>query len=457
MRAFSKHFYTDWSFYKRMLAITIPIALQNVISLSVNMMDTVMLGQLGDVAIAASNLGGQLFTILDVLGFGMASGAAVLIAQYWGKRDLVRIRQIFALTLRIALGVSLLFALVGHFFPQQVLRIYTTDPLVIEAGSQYLRWLSFSFVLFSFSNCYIMCLRAVEQVRVSMMIYGSSFLINIFFNYCFIFGKLGAPALGVRGAALGTVLARLFELCATLVYMCFVEKRVGFTPIWLFRLKSGLLRDYIRNSVPVVSNELLWGIGMSVMNLTIGHMGPSFTSAMSIVIVFNQLVSVFVFGMSAATAVIVGKTIGEGRIQDAQRAANSSVLVSLCLSFISMTVLLVGRPYILGMYNVSQLAHDTAFAMLTILALMQPFQAVGCVMVVGVLRGGGDVRSNLILDSGLQWCLAIPLGLLTGFVLHWSAPAVFFCMRSDNLVKSILGLWRLRSGRWIRVVTKEEA
>lgn len=457
MSAFSKHFYTDWSFYKRMLAITIPIALQNVISLSVNMMDTVMLGQLGDVAIAASNLGGQLFTILDVLGFGMASGAAVLIAQYWGKRDLVRIRQIFALTLRIALGVSLLFALVGHFFHQQVLRIYTTDPLVIEAGSQYLRWLSFSFVLFSFSNCYIMCLRAVEQVRVSMMIYGSSFLINIFFNYCFIFGKLGAPALGVRGAALGTVLARLFELCATLVYMCFVEKRVGFTPIWLFRLKSGLLRDYIRNSVPVVSNELLWGIGMSVMNLTIGHMGPSFTSAMSIVIVFNQLVSVFVFGMSAATAVIVGKTIGEGRIQDAQRAANSSVLVSLCLSFISMTVLLVGRPYILGMYNVSQLAHDTAFAMLTILALMQPFQAVGCVMVVGVLRGGGDVRSNLILDSGLQWCLAIPLGLLTGFVLHWSAPAVFFCMRSDNLAKSLLGLWRLRSGRWIRVVTKEEA
>ena len=457
MSAFSKHFYTDWSFYKRMLAITIPIALQNVISLSVNMMDTVMLGQLGDVAIAASNLGGQLFTILDVLGFGMASGAAVLIAQYWGKRDLVRIRQIFALTLRIALGVSLLFALVGHFFPQQVLRIYTTDPLVIEAGSQYLRWLSFSFVLFSFSNCYIMCLRAVEQVRVSMMIYGSSFLINIFFNYCFIFGKLGAPALGVRGAALGTALARLFELCATLVYMCFVEKRVGFTPIWLFRLKSGLLRDYIRNSVPVVSNELLWGIGMSVMNLTIGHMGPSFTSAMSIVIVFNQLVSVFVFGMSAATAVIVGKTIGEGRIQDAQRAANSSVLVSLCLSFISMTVLLVGRPYILGMYNVSQLAHDTAFAMLTILALMQPFQAVGCVMVVGVLRGGGDVRSNLILDSGLQWCLAIPLGLLTGFVLHWSAPAVFFCMRSDNLAKSLLGLWRLRSGRWIRVVTKEEA
>ena len=457
MQRFKQYFYTDWSFYKRMLAITIPIALQNVISLGVNMMDTIMLGQLGDVAIASANLGGQLFTILDVVGFGLASGAAVLIAQYWGKRDMLRIRQIFALTLRVVLVVSSLFALVGHFLPRQVLAIYTNDPAVIASGAEYLKLLSISFVLFSFSNCYIMCLRAVEQVRISMVVYGCSFFINVFFNYCFIFGKLGAPAWGVRGAAFGTVMARLFELCATLVYMCFIEKRVCFTPRWLLQLKSGLGRDYVRNSVPVVSNELLWGVGLSVVNLTIGHMGASYTSAMSIVNVFNQLVSVFTFGMSAASAVVVGKTIGEGRIQDAKRAANSSVLVGLCLSFICMTLLLVGRPYILSLYNVSQLAHDTAFAMMTILALMQPFQAVGCVMIVGVLRGGGDVRTNLLLDSGLQWCLAIPLGLLTGFVLHWSAPAVFFCLRCDNIVKSIAGLIRLRSGKWIRVVTRESA
>ncbi len=455
MQRFKAHFYTDWPFYKRLLAITIPIALQNVISLGVNMMDTVMLGQLGDVAIAAANLGGQLFTILDVLGFGLASGAAVLIAQYWGKRDMERIRQIFALTLRVVLVVSFVFSLAGHFFAPQILRIFTTDPEVIQAGAAYLSLLAFSFMLFSFSNCYIMCLRAVEQVRVSMVVYGCSFFINVFFNYCFIFGKLGAPAWGVRGAAFGTIMARLFELCAVLVYMCFIEKTVRFTPRWLLRLKSGLGRDYLRNSVPVVSNELLWGVGMAIINLTIGHMGASYTSAMSIVNVFNQLVSVFVFGMAAASAVVVGKTIGEGRIQDAKRAANSSVLLGLALSFVCMGLLLVGRPHILGLYNVSQLAHDTAVTMITILALMQPFQAVGCVMVVGVLRGGGDVRTNLLLDSGLLWGLAIPLGLITGFGLHWSAPAVFFCMRCDNIVKSVAGLFRLRSGRWIRVVTRE--
>lgn len=453
MNWFQKSFYTEWSFYKRMLAITIPIALQNVISLSVNMMDTIMLGQLGDVAVASANLGSQLFTILDVVGFGLASGAAVLIAQYWGKQDMVRIRQIIALTLRVVLVVSGLFALVGHFFSRQVLSLYTSDPAVIQSGSEFLSLLSLSFVLFSFSNCYIMCLRAVEQVRVSMIIYSCSFFINVFFNYCFIFGKLGAPQWGVRGAAFGTLMARSFELCATLVYMCFIEKRVRFTPRWLLNLKSGLGMAYLRNSLPVVGNELLWGIGFSMINLTIGHMGASYTSAVSIVNVFNQLVSVFTFGMAAASAVVVGKTIGEGRIQDAHRAANSSVLVGLFLSFICMGLLLIGRPYFLGMYNVSQLAHDTASIMLVILALMQPFQSVGTVMIVGVLRGGGDVRTNLILDSGLLWCFAIPLGIVSAFVLHLPAPVVFFLMRSDNILKSIAGVIRLRSGKWIRVVT----
>ena len=457
MQRFKQYFYTDWSFYKRMLAITIPIALQNVISLGVNMMDTIMLGQLGDVAIASANLGGQLFTILDVVGCGLASGAAVLIAQYWGKRDMLRIRQIFALTLRVVLVVSSLFALVGHFLPRQVLAIYTNDPAVIASGAEYLKLLSISFVLFSFSNCYIMCLRAVEQVRISMVVYGCSFFINVFFNYCFIFGKLGAPEMGVRGAALGTIMARLFECAAVLVYMYRIERTVRFTPGWLLRLRSGLFADYVRNSVPVVSNELLWALGVAVMNLTIGHMGPSFTSAVSIVNVINNLVSVFIFGMANATAVVVGKTIGEGRLEDARRAANSTVAVSVVLSLIATALLLVGQRPVMSLYNVSQLAHDTALTLMTILAAMQPFQAVGTVMVVGVLRGGGDVRTNLILDSGLLWVLAIPLGLLGGFVFHWSAPVVFFCLRCDNIVKSVLGFIRLCSGRWVRVVTRPDA
>lgn len=310
---------------------------------------------------------------------------------------------------------------------------------------------------YSFSNCYIMCLRAVEQVKVSIAVYSSSFFVNVFFNYCFIFGKLGAPELGVRGAALGTIMARLFECAAVLVYMYRIERTVCFTPKWLLRFRSGLFSDYVRNSVPVVSNELLWALGVAVTNLTIGHMGPSFTSAVSIVNVVNNLVSVFIFGMANATAVVVGKTIGEGRLADARRAANSTVVVSVVLSLAGTALLLAGQRPIMSLYNVSQQAHDTALILMTILAAIQPFQAVGTVMVVGVLRGGGDVRTNLILDSGLLWVLAIPLGLLGGFVFHWSAPVVFFCLRCDNIVKSILGFIRLCSGRWVRVVTRADA
>ena len=457
LQTLQTRFYTDWDFYRRVLAITLPIAIQNVINLGVNMMDIIMLGQLGDTAIAAANLGGQLFIILNVTGFGLASGAAVLIAQYWGKRDMLRIRQIFALSLRFALGASALFTVLGRLFPVQIMHIFATDADVIREGAAYLEWLSVSFVFYSFSNCYIMCLRAVEQVKVSIAVYSSSFFVNVFFNYCFIFGKLGAPELGVRGAALGTIMARLFECAAVLVYMYRIERTVCFTPKWLLRFRSGLFSDYVRNSVPVVSNELLWALGVAVTNLTIGHMGPSFTSAVSIVNVVNNLVSVFIFGMANATAVVVGKTIGEGRLADARRAANSTVVVSVVLSLVGTALLLAGQRPIMSLYNVSQQAHDTALILMTILAAIQPFQAVGTVMVVGVLRGGGDVRTNLILDSGLLWVLAIPLGLLGGFVFHWSAPVVFFCLRCDNIVKSILGFIRLCSGRWVRVVTRADA
>lgn len=456
MERLRKHFFFDWPFYKTVLAITLPIALQNIISLGVNMMDIIMLGQLGDVAIAAANLGGQPFMILNVTGFGLASGAAVLIAQYWGKRDLLRIRQLIALSLRFALGASILFTLVGMLLPTQVLRIFSTDAAVIEAGAAYLRWLSVSFIFFSVSNCYIMCLRAVEQVKVSIVVYSCSFFVNVFFNYCFIFGKLGAPEMGVRGAALGTIMARVFEFLAVLIYMCFVEKKIRFTPRWLLKWKSGLFRDYIVNSVPVVSNELLWALGLAIINLTIGRMGASFTTAVSIVNVVNQLVSVFIFGMANAAAVVIGKTIGQGRHKDAQRAANSIVVVSLVMSFICTALLLVGRAPIMSLYKVSAEAYSISISLMTILAAIQPFQAVGVVMVVGVLRGGGDVRTNLILDSGLMWALAIPLGLLGGFVFHWPATLVFFCMRCDNIIKSIIGLFRLTSGKWIRVVTREE-
>ncbi len=421
MTAFlQKHFRTDKSFYLSVFAITIPIALQNIISLSVNLMDTIMLGQLGDIAITAANLGGQPFFILNILGFGLASGANVLIAQYWGKGDLHRIRCLLALSLRVVVGASLLFALGGIFFPRFLMGLFSSDPAAIEASAQYLFILSFSFLLFSFSNCYLMCLRAVEQVRVSMFIYICSFFINVFFNWCFIFGKLGSPVFGIRGAAMGTVIARAFEFVAVLIYMTFFEKRIQFKPVHLFLKSEGMVGDYLKNSAPVVGNELLWGLGMSVISMTIGKMGTSFMAAASIANVMNQLCSVFTFGIANAAAVLCGKAIGGGKPkQEAQKIANSLLLVGELLSIAAGLLLLALRIPILNLYDVTAETHNTAYSLLTILGFIEPIMGFSCVAIVGVLRGGGDVNTNFILDCGLLWGQAVPLGLLGAFVFHW--------------------------------------
>lgn len=453
--ALSRYLCTDKGFYKATLALTLPIALQNIISLGVNMMDTVMLGQLGDLAITAANLGGQLFLILNCLCFGLASGASVLIAQYWGKQDMLRVRQLIALSLRFVALASGLFTLAGLFAPRAILRIFSPDEAVIAAGASYLRVLALSFVLYGLSSCYIMCLRGVGQVRVSMVVYGASFFINVFFNYCFIFGRLGFPQMGIPGAAWGTVIARGWECLAALVYMLRIEKKVGFTPRWMLRGGSGLVGDYVKNSVPVVGNELLFGLGVSCGNVIIGQMSSQFVAAASIANVVTQLISVFNWGVSNATGVMIGRTIGEGHRRRAQREANSLLLVSLALGLICMVLLLAARGPVLAVYAVSEETHRIAWQLLTILALMQPINTVCCNLLVGVLRGGGDVRTNFLLDCGMQWAIGLPLAALGAFVFHCSAPAVFFLMRSDYFVKLAIGLVRVRSGRWIRTLTRD--
>lgn len=450
-----EHFYLKKGFLGSVLAITLPIALQNVISLGVNLMDTVMLGQLGDVAITAANLGGQPFSILNILGFGLASGASVLISQYWGKRDMERIRQLFALSLRAVLAAAALFTLVGLVCPRQVLWLFSSEPEVIEASAQYFQVLSLSFLFFSFSNCYIMCLRAVEKVKISMLVYGTSFFVNVFFNYCFIFGNLGMPRMGVRGAALGTVIARAYECVFVLVYMCRVEKSVRFTPRWLLCAKSELLGDYARNSLPVTGNELLWGVGLSVTSAIIGRMSSQFVAASSIANVVVNLITVFIFGMANATAVTIGRTIGEGRAKEARKMANTLLAMSVALGAAVMFILLAVRRPVLGFFSVSDEARDIAYQLLTILACLAPLQAFSTNLLVGVLRGGGDVRINFILDCGLMWAISIPLGILGAFVWNLSAPVVFLLMRADYVLKFFLGLARVKSGRWIRVVTRE--
>lgn len=447
------HFIFEKQFLLNMLAIAVPIALQNMISFGVAMMDSVMLGGLGDKAISAANLGGQPFSLLMSIGFGLSSGGSVLIAQYWGRGDVARIRTVMRLSMQIVFTASSLMTLVCLLFPQQVMGLYSNEAEIVAAAAQYLQLVALSYLPYSISNNYIMSLRAVEKVTVSAAIYGTSFFVNVFFNYVFIFGAFGAPALGVRGAAVGTILARCSELLLVTIYMYAKEDAIGFRFSDCFRLKNEMIQDYTRHSLPVLGNELLWGLGISVTAAIIGRIGSVFVTANSIAAVLNQLALVSVIGVGNAAAVITGKLIGEGRMQRAKRAANTILLGSVFVGMFNCAMIFILRPIFLSFYRITPEAYEAAYTVMGVLALLHLSLAIDITCIIGILRGGGDTKTAFAFDCGALWLVSVPMGVLSGLVWGWPVPLVYVMLKLDSPIKTILSLIRLKSGAWIRNVT----
>ena len=447
------HFIFEKQFLLNMLAIAVPIALQNMISFGVAMMDSVMLGGLGDKAISAANLGGQPFSLLMSIGFGLSSGGSVLIAQYWGRGDVARIRTVMRLSMQIVFTASSLMTLVCLLFPQQVMGLYSNEAEIVAAAAQYLQLVALSYLPYSISNNYIMSLRAVEKVTVSAAIYGTSFFVNVFFNYVFIFGAFGAPALGVRGAAVGTILARCSELLLVTIYMYTKEDTIGFRFSDCFRLKNEMIQDYTRHSLPVLGNELLWGLGISVTAAIIGRIGSVFVTANSIAAVLNQLALVSVIGVGNAAAVITGKLIGEGRMQRAKRAANTILLGSVFVGMFNCAMIFIMRPIFLSFYRITPEAYEAAYTVMGVLALLHLSLAIDITCIIGILRGGGDTKTAFAFDCGALWLVSVPMGVLSGLVWGWPVPLVYVMLKLDSPIKTILSLIRLKSGAWIRNVT----
>ncbi len=435
------------------LLIALPVALQNVISFGVNLMDSLMLAQLGDVAISSANFGTKPFFLLFIFGFGISSGGSVLIAQYWGKGQLKPIRQLFSINVQILLLVSSIFCVVCFFFPSQIMRIFVSDPQIIEGSSIYLKTLSLSFIFYSLANCYMLSLRAIERVNISLFVYAISFVINVFFNFCFIFGKFGFKAYGVQGAAMGTLVARICEFLMVLAYMYLKENTIKFRPHHVFDFKNNLWPSFFKHSLPVVGNELFWGLGTLAVVAIMGHIGKAFATAYSIADIVNQIVCVTIVGLSNAAAVITGKTIGEGKLEKAQKNANSFLIITLIISVVNAIIVLLIRKPFLSLYNITDEAYEIAYIIITVIALLEPVMSLSHITIVGILRGGGDTKYAFFIDVGCLWAFAVPLGMLGAFYLSLPVFLTYLLLRSDLFLKSILGIKRTLSGKWITDVT----
>lgn len=449
-----KIFVRDKRFYMSLLVITIPIALQNLVTVMVSMMDTLMIGQLGETQLSATSIANQLWFMLMVFGFGISGGANVLIAQYWGKGDLPIIRRVQAITFKVTLVLSLLFLVVSQVIPEQFMSLFTTDTQVIALGASYLRIVGWSYPMYSVANAAIMMMRSYGTVNISVIVYLVSLVVNTSINYVLIFGSFGAPRLEIRGAAIGTAVSRCFELGITMLFVLFKEKKVKFSLRDLLPNNRMLYQKYISQSVPIIGNEVMWGVGTSMVAIVIGRMGTNFVAANSIYTVLNQFVSVLIFGVGNAALTIVGNTIGTGDYELAKQRSVTLYTLGAGVGLFSGALTLLLGPVLLSFYKT--LSPETVEIIKGITAVgagIVFFQALAITGMVGVLRAGGDAKFVFICEVIFLWGFAVPLGFLTGLGLGWPAPAVFFVLRCDEVLKVIVSTVRILRFKWLRDIT----
>ncbi|MGL5354149.1 MAG: MATE family efflux transporter [Clostridium sp.] len=445
----------DKNFYKLLLSISLPIAIQNLITFAVSMIDTMMVGSLGEVQLSAVAIANNLFFILMILMFGLAGGSNIMISQYFGKGDKKSIYKILSIMYRACIAITIIFIGIAVLIPTKFMSIFTTDAAVIEAGATYLRIICIGYIFYALTNCTIMILRSVKTVKISIVVYTISLIVNAFFNWVLIFGNFGAPELGIRGAAIATVIARITEFTIVLIFMAVYEEKIRLRIKHLIKVDKLMLKDYISICTPVLFNELLWSTGASMVSVIVGRLGTDIVAANSINMVAHQFVTVFIFGLSNAAAVIIGNTIGEGRKKDAVEYAFTIGIFSVVMGILAGLIIYIIRPIVVDFYNVSQATKMVAMEIMGVTAIIVIFQSLGVNMMMGVLRGGGDAKFVLFNDIIFMWLVAIPGGFLAAFVFKLPIAIVFFIIKSDEVLKSIISIFRVASGKWVKDVTRE--
>lgn len=441
-------------FYRTIAAITIPIALQNIISYSINLMDTVMLGRLGETALSATSFANQIFFMFTLLIFGIGGGAVVLSSQYWGTKNIKSIQKLTTIVLKISFITSLLFAFILAAFPKQIMSIFTSDMEVIRVGTSYLKVVSMSYLFYGLTSTLLVILRSVETVSICLKIYGVSFIVNVFFNYIFIFGKLGAPVLGVTGAAVGTLIARIVEFIIIIIYMLKFENKIFYRPAMLKYKDKSLFNDMIKYGLPVICNELLWGLGLAIHSVILGHLSSNVVAANSICNVIFQMVTSFILGVSNASSVIMGKTIGTGDKEEAKYIKNKLLFIYLLLGIVTASILLLIKNPLISMYNISDETKSIANNLMYIYAFHILFMAFTSPIIAGILRGGGDTKFGAIVDVLFLWLL-LPIGSIAAFRFNLNPVLVLLLLRFETPIKTIFCLFRLKGDKWIHIVTRK--
>ena len=452
---FFKRMFKDRAFWTVTLTLAIPIALQNLLSSSLSLVDSIMVGKLGDIALSAVGEAAQVANLHNVCIFGICSGGTVFAAQYWGARNIPGIRKTCGLVIINCAVFSSLFTLAVFLFPEQAISIFTDSEAIIAEGGKYLRIACLSFIGISVNTALSMMLRSIEVVKISFVSNAAASLANVFFNYVLIFGALGFPEMGIRGAALATVISSAINP-AVLIIASVIKKYCIFgSPREMLGWTKNFAGHFFRIMAPVFANETLWVLGVCGINMVYGRMGEQNIAALTIVRTVESLGFVFFIGMCNACAVLIGKRIGEGNFDCAKEYSKRFLAMVPILSLlVGGTVLLLHKP-ILALYSVSEGAYAVAGVLLTVYCCELCFRNIPYMAIVGVFRAGGDTKIGMLYDLGSLWAIALPIAAVLGLVLRLDFVLVYIIvLLSEDLIKDVLCIRYVAKGKWIKPVSR---
>lgn len=446
------------SFYKSFMILALSLALQNLLTYGVNMMDAVMLGRYSQNAMGGVSLCNQVQYLLQMLVVGAGEGAVVLGSQYWGKGNLKPIPHIIGVALRFGGSLAVILFGVVFLFPTQLLRLLSNDSAVIAEGQKYFQIICFTYIIFTVTNILVASLRSIGIVKIGYIISGSTLVVNVCLNYCLIYGNLGFPELGVRGAAIATLVSRCVELLIVIYYLKYKEHRLNLTLAKLLHIDTSYMRDYSRVSAPVLINQSLWGLAQMVQTGILGHLGGDVTAANAIAVQVFQVLSVVAYGAASASGIVVGRTIGAGNEQRLRPLVHTLQVLFIIIGICSGFLIFILRVPILMIFGgtLTEQAHELSMQFMLVLSITTVGTAYQMACDNGIIRGGGDTTFSAKMNLISMWLIIVPFSAMAAFWWKCAPVVVFFLLKWDQLYKAIPVVLRLRSWKWVKKVTRPD-
>lgn len=444
----------DRVFIKTLMVLAIPIILQSLVTASLNLLDNLMIGSLGENEIAAVGISNQFYMLYYYTVMGITLGAGIFMSQFWGKKDTSSIHKFLGISLVVGMISTIFFAVVAFFFPENIMKIFTDDNIVIIEGVAYLKMVALSYIFTTISLAYAAALRSVGQTKIPM--YGSlvGLVFNGILNYIFIFGKFGAPVMGVAGAALGTTISRFMELLF-IIFIIYRNKNVVAGNISeLLNFDLHLVKRYFITAIPVIFNDVMWIAGITAYFVAYSKLGTNATATMQIANTINNVFNIFGIGIASASAILIGNKIGAGKEEDAKEDATKISLFSTLLGVIIGVLFFLLAPFIAMLFKITPETYRNVILVLRVMAVVLPLRFFGITQIIGVLRGGGDVMYAIITELVAVWLIGVPLSFVGAIYFKSSITIVYILVCLEEVFKVVATYPRLRSGKWIKNLVK---